>query len=388
MIVGFIVNNMNSTPKTPRILQIIPKLDMGGAERGTIDLALYLKKNNIASFVASGGGHLVYVLNKHEIPHYTLPLYSKNPFVIMLNALRLRKILKAHHINVIDVRSRAPAWSAWLTTRRTHIKLVTSFHGMYGYGNLFKFFYNQVMTKGNIIVSVSNFITKHIEKIYKVSPKKIVTIPRGIDPDIFAPSKVPQLRLETLIHKFRLPEDKFVILLSGRLSRPKGHEVLLEALSYLRHKDYICLFVGKTKNSAYKKELEKQAETYGVADKLFIKESCADMPALYKLATVAVMPSIWPESFGRVAIEAGAMGCPIIASDHGGVKEIVLHGETGYLFPNEDSKALAKYIDKVLDFNAEERSIFSKKAIHHIQDTFTNKQMFAKTLRAYKNLVS
>ncbi len=379
---------MKSSHKTLRVLQIIPRLNMGGAERGTIELAGYLKTKGIESFVASSGGQLVPLLTKEGVLHECIPVHSKNPVTILLNIFRLRRLIKTHKINVIDVRSRAPAWSTYFAVRKTHAKLITTFHGMYGHQNFLKRLYNRVMIKGTRIVAVSQFIRHHLEDVYKVNPQKIVAIPRGVDLSIFGAHKVPQSRLETLTRLFQLPEDKLIILMPGRLSRLKGHEVLLEALSYLKNKNYICVFVGKSKNAAYEKELTEQAVTYGVRDKLFIKESCSDMPALYKLATVTVTPSIWPESFGRTIAEAGSMGCPTIASNHGGAREIIVHEETGYLFPAEDSRALASYIDKVLSFTKKERETMAHKAIAHIQRKFSNKQMFEKTVQVYKDVLS
>lgn len=361
---------------------------MGGAERGTIELAAYLNKKNVGSFVVSAGGNLVPLLIKQGTVHQSIPVDSKNPLVIFLNIFRLRKFIRTHNIDLVDVRSRAPAWSTYFAIRKTKAKMIATFHGLYSHQNFLKKFYNKIMTKGSLIVAVSHFISAHIKEIYKIHPKKIVLIPRGVDLTIFAPDKVPQRRLEALIQNLQIPEDQFVIFVPGRLSRPKGHEVLLEALSYLKNKEYICLFVGKSKNESYRKELEEQAEIYGIRDKLFIKENCLDMPALYKLATVTVSPSTWPESFGRTMAEAGAMGCPVIASNQGGVKEIVIHGETGYLFPTEDTRVLAEYIDKILGLTKAERESMGRKSIEHIQKKFSNKQMFDKTLQAYKNALA
>jgi glycosyltransferase involved in cell wall biosynthesis len=379
---------MDKRKKVPRVLQIVPALDMGGVERGTIDLAIFLKKKGASPVVASCGGRLVSVLRKNEIIHEYLPLDSKNPFIIWINSIKLANLIRKHQINIVHVRSRAPAWSAYIAAKKTHTSLVTTFHGVYSFQGKLKKFYNSVMTKGLKVIAVSKFMARHIEKEYGLNPKKISTISRGVDFNIFDPNRVTELRIEGLMTQLQLPDDKFIILLPGRLTRLKGHAVLLEALSRLQRKDWICLFVGVEKNKAYVQELEEQAAQYGFRDRLHIVGECKDMPALYKLASLVICPSSQPESFGRTAAEASAMGSIVIASNHGGFQEIIEDGKTGWLFPSEDSRSLAIHIENALNLSSEERKSMGNAGIENVRHQFDNETMFKKTLKVYHDILT
>jgi glycosyltransferase involved in cell wall biosynthesis len=235
---------------------------------------------------------------------------------------------------------------------------------------------------------VSKFIAHHIEHEYGLNPKKISTIHRGVDFTIFDPERVTELRIEALMNQLQLPDDKFIILLPGRLTRWKGHAVLLEALSRLQRKDWICLFVGAEKNKAYVKELEDQAAQYGFRDRLHIVGECKDMPALYKLASLVVCPSTRPEPFGRVVAEASAMGSIVIASDHGAFRETILDGKTGWLFPTEDSRSLAVRIENALNLSNDERRSIGNAGIENVRHQFDNETMFKKTLKVYHDILT
>lgn len=198
-----------------------------------------------------------------------------------------------------------------------------------------------------------------------------------------------EARIEAIMTQMQLPDDKHILLLPGRMTRLKGHVILLDAISRLNRDDVICLFVGSSDHKEdYVKELEDQATNYGLRDRLYIVPECKDMAALYKIATLTVCPSIQPESFGRVAAEAGAMGCVVVASHHGGAPEIIVEGKTGFLFPAEDCRSLTYSIQKILDMSQEERSRIKEAAIEHVRKSFDNTIMLSKTIKLYQDLVS
>ena len=372
--------------KELRILQVLPSLEMGGVERGTIDVALYLKKKGHFPVVASEGGKLVSHLRKGQVIHEYLPLHSKNPFVMWANIYRLSDIIKKHGIQLVHARSRAPAWSAYFAAKRCDVPFVTTFHGAYPYRSKFKKAYNSIMTKGRVIIAVSKFIANEIKEKYDTSLRKIVTITRGIDLHVFDPKKVTESMMQGLITEMQIPEDKHIVLLPGRITRIKGHEVLFEAISRLERDDFICLIVGHFKSKDYLRELDEQARHYGFRDRVFIFNECRDMPTLYKLAIITAIPSTQPESFGRTAAEASALGSIVIGSDHGGLKEIIMDEKTGFLFPPENSFKLAELISLVLDMPIEERQKMQKAAIVHAAK-FDNETMLSKTLKAYQSLI-
>ena len=254
----------------PVVLQVLPELEMGGVERGTIEIALELQKQGIKNFVASQGGRMVSELKKAKIPHLTLPLKSKNIFTMRRNADALAAYIKKNNINIVHARSRAPAWSAYWAAKKAGVHFVTTFHGTYGLGPLgIKKIYNRIMTYGERVIAISNHIKKHILANYKkTDPQKIRLIHRCVDIDKFSPEAVTQARMIQKIKEYNIPDDKPVLLLGGRITRWKGQHLLIEALSKMKNQNYYCIIAGDEQGrEEYVKSLKKQAEKYGISNK-------------------------------------------------------------------------------------------------------------------------
>lgn len=373
----------------PVILQILPRLDQGGVERGTIEIANALKKKGWNSIVVSGGGRLVHELERCNTKHITLPVFSKNYFKMRKNAKELVKIIKENHVDIIHARSRAPAWSAKWAAEETGIPLLTTFHGAYNIGPIkLKKKYNAVMTSGKKIIAVSNFIREHILENYKVDPEKIEVIHRGVDIDKFDISKVSPERLINLSKKWSIPEDLPIIMLPGRLTRWKGQLVLLKAMSLMQHKDYRCLFVGSDQGrKAYRREMLRKIKKYKLESMVHIIDHCSEMDVAYMLTDIVVSASTDPEAFGRIVPEAQAMGKIVVASNHGGATETISDGETGFLVPVGDPAALAETLDKILDMSNTDKKIMSDKAIESVRSDFSTQKMCDKTLKVYQELL-
>ena len=378
------------TKKPLTILQVLPALNKGGVERGTVDVALFLQKKGHTPIIASQGGSYLDFLKRSKAQHITLPLASKNPLTILMNVHRLMRCIKKNQVDLVHARSRAPAWSAYRAARFMKVPFITTFHGTYNYKGRLKKAYNAVMTYGQKIIAPSKFIQRHVMENYGVDKEKIKVIPRGVDLDTFTPEKVDQGRLKRVIETYGLPLDKKIILLPGRFSRWKGHQVLLDALVPLRERgDFFCLMLGDTpeKSKKYRAQLERFIQKEGLEEKMALMESADDMAALYKLAHVVVSPSTDPEAFGRVMAEAGAMGTPVIASNHGGATEIIQHGKTGWLFESGDAKTLSRRLEESLDMGPEDYEAISSAAEARIGKYFSNTQMFSKTLKVYESLL-
>jgi glycosyltransferase involved in cell wall biosynthesis len=374
-----------------KVLQVLPRVNSGGVERGTIDVAYFMNKlQPHTCMIASAGGSLETDIARKKIKHITLPLDSKNPFIILLNSLRLYKVIKDNQINIVHARSRAPAWSAYLAARRANVAFVTTVHGAYNPDGFLKKKYNSIMLKGDKVIAVSNFIEKYIRKNYVLFRNNIEVIYRGVDLQSFTPENVSESRVEVLFQHYRLPLEKCIILLPGRLSRIKGHEVLLDALAELKSEDWICLFVGpmNDENQEYIKELYDHATQLKIRHRLYVYNECTDMPALYKMCNIVICPTIIPEAFGRVIAEAMAMERPVIASDHGGAKEIIENEVSGFLFDNKNPKDLARIIERVMKITPRNRSKLQMQAHTRIKTYFDNKTMLEKTLKIYKKLFS
>lgn len=381
---------MTTEEKIPVILQILPRLETGGVERGTTEIAAAIKAAGWNSVVVSGGGRLVRDLERGGTEHITLPVYSKNPVVMRKNADRLAEIIKEKNVDIVHARSRAPAWSAKWACEKTGVPFLTTFHGAYNMGPFkIKKKYNRVMTAGVLTIAVSNFIKQHILDNYEgIEADKIRVIHRGADIERFDVAKVSQERLIALSKKWRLPEDLPVIMLPGRLTRWKGQLVMLDALAQMRHKNIRCLFVGSDQGrKRYRRELERKAKKLGLDSVVQFVDQCNEMDVAYMLSDVVVSASTDPEAFGRVIPEAQAMGRLVIGPDHGGATETIKDGETGFLFKHGDAKDLAEKLDAVLDMSAEEKQKTTQKAVQSVRGEFSKDAMCEKTINLYREIM-
>jgi glycosyltransferase involved in cell wall biosynthesis len=373
----------------PVVLQVLPALVTGGAERGAIDVAAALHQAGGTPLVASAGGPMARELERWRIPHFTLPLDSKNPLVMRRNVDRLSRIIREHNVDIVHARSRAPAWSALGAARRTGVPFMTTFHAPYNFSGKLKRFYNSVMAKGDRVIAISEFIRDHILASYEIDPARIRVIHRGIDINNFSPDRVSPERVIQLAKAWRLPDDHQVIMLPGRLTRWKGQSVLIDALAKLGRRDVLCLMVGSDQGrTGYRQELEEQTKRLGLESVVRLVDHCNDMPAAYMLADVVVSASSDPEAFGRVIVEAQAMGRPVIVTNHGAVRETVIAGETAWAVPPNDADALAEALADALGLDADQRAILSERAMNYVNARFTRDRMCSDTLAVYDELLA
>ena len=373
----------------PTVLQVLPRLVSGGVERGTADIAAAVAGAGWRSLVASAGGPMVRLIDRAGARHITLPLDSKNPFVMRANVHRLARLIREHGVDIVHARSRAPAWSAEAAARLEGAHFVTTVHGTYSIRSVLKRHYNKVMTRGERVIAISNFIASQIQETYHVAPEKIRVIHRGVDLAEFDPLRVTDERMIHFAGRWRLPDGMKIILLPGRLSRWKGQRVLIEALKRLGRRDVSCLLLGAGQgHGAYQRRIEAQIKRARLQDVVRILDHCPDMAAAYKLSDVVVSASTRPEAFGRVVAEAQAMGRPVVATDHGGTLETVIRDETGWLVPPGDPDALAAALDKALSLDGAARERLAQRAMAHIRQHFTNDEMCQKTLAVYAEVMN
>ena len=373
----------------PTILQVLPRLETGGVERGTVDVTAAIVEAGWRAVVASGGGQMVREVERVGGFHVTLPVFSKSPLVMRGNVKRLVKLIREHDIDIIHARSRAPAWSARAAARRTGAHFITTFHGAYNASNAVKRRYNSIMAKGERVIAISEFIADRVISVYGAEPGCVRVIPRGVDLNIFHPSAVSPERMIQLSSEWRLPDAAPVIMLPGRLTRWKGHEVLIEALARLGRNDVRCILVGAEQgHDRYRRDIDDHIARTGVGRFVQIVGNCRDMAAAYMLADVVVSASTDPEAFGRVAAEAQAMGRPVIATDHGGARETVVPGETGWLVHPGDPDALTTALAEALAMTAEQRESMARSAIGHVILNFSRAQMCAATLGVYHEVLN
>ena len=368
------------------VMQVLPALISGGVERGTVDIAQALIKKSHQAIVVSSGGPMVAQLEQLGVLHITLPVHSKNPLTIKRNAGRLKQLIIDHKVDVIHARSRAPAWSCFWAARATNTPFMTTFHGAYGHQNCLKRRYNSVMLKSATTIAVSNFIAQHITEIYPSHPQHIQVIPRGIDTQLFSPSNTLNDRADILRKKWRIPTNKTVIMLPGRLTRLKGHTILIKALSQLPDSNFICLFVGDCHGSArYQQELETVINQYHLEKVIFLTGGCDDMAAAYHLANIVVSASTKPESFGRVTCEAQVMDCLVVATNHGGTKEVLAPSQQCFLCEPNNTDSMTQALKKALTTDKQVLNTIYKESRKYIEANFTLDKMCQATLAIYQN---
>ncbi|MGE4063708.1 MAG: glycosyltransferase family 4 protein [Rhodospirillaceae bacterium] len=381
-----------SQPKKT-VLQVLPSLVSGGVERGTIDVAVALVRAGWRALVVSEGGPLVRELDRAGAEHIALPLNTKNPKRVKENAARIADVIRREKVSLVHARSRAPGWSAREAAKRTGVPFVTTFHGIYSLGPFgLKKFYNRVMADGEIVIAVSNFVRDHIIENYRTPPERIRVIHRGIDANAYDERNVTSTRLIQVAQKWGLQDAGQVIMLPGRLTALKGHDVLIDALAELKKRrggslDVRCLMVGQG-GPGFAARIMSHASLRRIGGNVQVIEDCNDMPAAYMITDVVVVASTRPEAFGRVIAEAQAMGRPIVACSHGPTAEIILPGVTGWMFTASDPVSLADALERALSLSREERTKLAAQASERARTLFNKDEMCAKTLEVYDEVLT
>ncbi len=379
-----------------KVLQVIPKLGYGGAETGCYDIAHYLPENNCKSFIVTSGGELLKFVDKKKVKVFRLPVHSKNPLLILINALILIGIILINNISIVHARSRAPAWSCLLATKLTGRKFVTTFHGTYNFKNNLKKIYNSVMTRSDLIIAGSNFIFSHIKQNYSKylnDKKKLLVVFRGINVDYFDPTTKIESDEKKLLTKWDIEKDKKIILLPGRLTSWKGQEVFIEAVNLvnieLGYEAFYAVILGSDQGrDLYKKKLIRLSEQYRLTNQIRFIDHCKDMALAYKVSDIVVSASIEPEAFGRVSVEAQSMQKPVIASNIGGSNETIIDEKTGFLFESGNAKSLSQKILKLLFLDEMLLKSIGNEGRKNIVKKFNVEKMCFSTYSEYKRLLN
>ena len=377
-----------------KVLQVIPKLGYGGAETGCYDLAHYLFEQDCKSYIVTSGGELLKYVDKKKVKIIKLPVHSKNPVLILLNSIILTFIILFLNINIVHVRSRAPAWSCLIATKITFRKLVTTFHGTYNFSSNIKKLYNSVMVNSDLLIAGSNFIFSHINDNYLKylnSKKKFLVIFRGINTEYFDPDNLKKNSVSKLRTLWQIEENSKVILLPGRLTSWKGQELFIEAISKFKklnsELNFTAVILGNDQGrTVYKKKLERLVEQYNLTNDFRFIEKCEYMPAAYMLADIVISSSIEPEAFGRVSVEAQSMKKPIIASNIGGSNETIIDNKTGILFESGNTDSLSKKINEIINLDTLTLELMGKEGRKNVINRFNIEKMCLNTYSEYKKL--
>ena len=382
--------------KKVKVLQVIPKLGYGGAETGCYDLAHFLPEKGFRSYIATSGGELLNFIDKKKVTIFKIPVNSKNPILILFNAVIISIIILLYNINIVHARSRAPAWSCFFATKITFRKLVSTFHGTYNFKNKVKKFYNSIMVRTDLVIAGSNFIFSHINnnygKFFLEKKRRLLVIFRGINTNYYNIQKVLPIKIDKFSIQYKIDRNKFVILLPGRLTPWKGQRIFIEAIKLLNQRDDISPFQaiilgGDQGRNVYKKQLTGLVQQHRLSNIIKFIDHCEEMPIAYGVANLVCSCSIEPEAFGRTSVEAQAMQLPIIASDIGGSKETIIKNHTGYLFENKNVEDLVNKIVLVMKKNHESLKSFGIEGRKNVLKKFDVDKMCQTTLNEYKKLL-
>lgn len=376
--------------KTPVIAQIIPAMGAGGAEQGCIDTAIAIAQGGGKSIVISHGGlpGRMRELVRAGAIHIDLPVHTKNPWSIWRNIYRLEKLFRAHEVDIAHVRSRAPAWSVMEACKRAKVHFVTTCHAPYATGNGLKRAYNSAIACGERVVAISHFVADYLRAEYGVNDDRLRVIHNGIALERFQPAAVTPDRIIKIAQEWRVPDGATVVLLPGRLTRWKGQHVLIDALADLNRPDVFAVMVGADQGrEEYRAELQDHIRNAGLEGRVRIADHTDDLAAAYMLSHVVVSPSIEPEGFGRIAVEGQAMGRMVIATDHGGSRETIIPGVTGWLVPPGDAHALAQALNHALSLDLAGRATIGHNALMHVVQHFGRETMMAAHIELYHELL-
>jgi glycosyltransferase involved in cell wall biosynthesis len=369
-------------------MQIVPALDTGGVEQTVIDIAKAIIDQGGKAIVVSNGGRREAELTKIGAISIKAKVHSKNPFIQWQNRGHLRRLIRQYGVNIIHVRSRAPAYAAIMAARDENIPSISTYHGIYNAKSALKRAYNGLMTKAWRVIANSDFTRSHILEVYDLNPEHVITINRGVDlsrfdHELIAPDQIIKIKAE-----FGIAAGVTSFLLAGRLTRWKGQSLIIKAAHILKSKgidQFRIIMVGDDQGRiAYRQELETMITNLGLREQLTILGHCAAMPAAYSACDFAINASTDPEAFGRTVVEPQIMGRPVLAANHGAPAQTVIDGKTGYLVPPHDENAWADALLKAILLSPQERQSMSMAARLHGKKNYSLEAMCSATIALYQ----
>lgn len=381
------------------VLQIVPELQAGGAERTTVDIAEALASVGARALVATEGGRLVAELQAKGGVWLPFPAAEKNPLKMVGNIRKLSRLCAEEKVDLVHARSRAPAWVALAAVRAMKLPFVTTYHGSYSGNSAVKTLYNSVMARGEVVIANSHYTADLIARMHPFARSRTRVIHRGTDFSAYEPARIAPERIAALRAGWGIAPDQRIVLLAARLTGWKGQRVLIEAARLLHMAgqlaDTAIVLAGDAQGrNDYVAELNRQIGDAGLKDVVKIVGHCTDMPAAFLAASVVTVPSTEPEAFGRVAVEAQAMGVPVIVSDLGAVPETVLappqcqpNERTGWHVGAGDARMLADAIRDALGLRPSARDALALRARRHVMDNFSLSHMVGETLDVYTALL-
>ena len=375
------------------VLQIIPGLDLNPMARGAIEIAAALGAAGARALVACAGGRMKGELQAKGGVFVPFPSRTNNPFAMALNMRRLARLIAAENADIVHVRSRALAWVAYGATRLTKTPFVTTFPSVREGSNPIARRYNSVLARGDVVLAESNFAACLAVNLHPPAAGKTRVVPHGLDCQDFAPDAVAPARVQAARRHFKVAPHERIVLLAAQTRPGSGHKILLEAAGLLSRSGLagvkFILACDRIENSALDRSIDRAIATEALQGIMYRAGHC-DMPAALLAASIVVVPATEVRAFGDAAVQAQAMGTPVIAANLGAAPETVLAPpmveealRTGFLVPPGDAAALAPAIATVLSLGATASGKLSLRAKKHVETSFSAEHMCAATLEAY-----
>ncbi len=366
------------------VAQILPSLNSGGVERGTIEVSNYLSELKISNSIISQGGLLETELDKNYTKHFKLSVDSKNFFNYPLIANKLKKLIEQNNINLVHVRSRGPAWILSFIKNK-NFKTISTFHNVYSGNSYLKKMYNKKLSKVNKIVAISNYVKNEIIEKYKLESNKVIVINRGVDVEYFD-KKILDHDIEILINKYQIDLSKKIILYPARLTNWKGQLEFLDTFNKIQNNEFILYFVGDTKNHSYTSKLQNRIQ------KLNLNNNCKilgnlnrdELKIFYHLSSVVTSFPLQAEGFGRTISEALIMRKKIIAFNYGGVKDQLENLDDIYKVKTYEYEDIVLKLQKIIQLDKAQFSNISNVSRDFIIKSFSKSQMVKNYFNLYE----
>lgn len=376
---------------TPCVLQLLPALNSGGIERGTIDVAAFLSQKGLPNYIASKGG----MLTKQLLPQ-TTHIYANhkhyNPYAFYKALTALSAQIKNTPINLIHGRSRLPGLMGYFLAKKHGLPYVSTYHSYHPHKHFLKRCYNRTALLGDHIIAVSDFIKAHLIEAYAIAPERITVIHRGVDLEHFAPRHISNEAKTAYKNKWALPKDKKILIYPGRISRRKGYLFFLDVLKQLPQeiwKEWHVLFVGAGNNlsSGFAAKVKSAFESSPLQNHVTFTGVETNMPLAYAVADLGITCPHPAEAFGRVNAEMAAMGLPVLSSATGGALEIIKNKKSGWLYTPLDQNECAENLMEALTLSPETRFEMGQKGMAHVRKNFSLEKMLSQTFTLYKTLL-
>jgi len=369
------------------LMQIVPSLQSGGVEQGTVDLSNYLASLKIRNFIISNGGNLLSYLNKQYVEHNILPVHSKNFFKMPFTAKKVNNLLKESEINILHLRSRAPAWMIPYLAK-DNLKIVSTFHNVYGHENIIKKIYNKKLSKVDKIVAISSYVKNEITNLYKINPDKIKVINRGIDINFFDKDNINQEFFINFLKKNNISPENKIILFPGRLTKWKGQIEFLNIVSALKDKKIIFYFIGDDKNTSYKNKFINEINKKNLNNvcRVLGNLNSEELKIMYKCSDLVVSAPLKPEGFGRIISESLSMKKIILAYNYGGAKDQIDKLDDLYKINPGQLNELKNRILKVLEMDQVTINNLGNIAREHVSKNFSKNLMLESYYNFYQEL--